>query len=411
MSISASELLSGLKIVSLCHWLQGAAATQYLADLGADVIKVEPMTGAHERHWSGGRTFVNGISSFFIAANRNKRSLAIDLKAAEGRQIILELIAQSDAVLENFRPGVMDRLGLGIEALRKVKPNIILASGTGYGPTGPLRDKPGQDLLAQARSGLIAATGDRFENPKPVGGAIVDQHGGAILALGLLAAYVKLLRTGEGTRVESNLYNAALDLQVEPLTAYLNGGHTPERYRRDGHLATWFHEAPYGVYRLLDGFIAIPLNDPSNLAKALGSERLEKLQEIDRYESRDEYATALASALEGRSIAQVSESFDRYQIWYAPVRDYDEVAADPQTKENQILLAADIDGTPVTLINHPVRYDGGVPNLRHLAIQPGADSRQILRDLGKSESEIRDLGQRQVVALSPVASSSDQHPS
>jgi crotonobetainyl-CoA:carnitine CoA-transferase CaiB-like acyl-CoA transferase len=404
--MSASELLSGLKILSLCHWLQGAAGTQYLADLGADVIKVEPMTGAHERHWSGGRTFVNGVSSFFLAANRNKRSLAIDLKAPEGRQIVLELVARSDAVLENFRPGVMERLGLGFDALRKIKGNIILASGTGYGSAGPLRDKPGQDLLAQARSGLIAATGDRFENPKPVGGAIVDQHAGALLALGLLAAYVKLLNTGQGTRVESNLYNAALDLQAEPLTAYLNGGHTPARYRRDTHLATWFHEAPYGVYRLQDGFIAIPLNDPSKLAKALESAHLEKLQAIDRYEHRDEYAAALASALEGRSMAQVSESFDRYQIWYAPVRDYGEVAADPQTEANQIFLAAEVDGTPVTFINHPVRYDGSAPKLRHLAIQPGADTSQILRALGKSESEIQDLAMRHIVALSPAAVSS-----
>jgi crotonobetainyl-CoA:carnitine CoA-transferase CaiB-like acyl-CoA transferase len=404
--MSASELLSGLKIVSLCHWLQGAAGTQYLADLGADVIKVEPMTGAHERHWSGGRTFVNGVSSFFLAANRNKRSLAIDLKTPEGRQIVLELVARSDAVLENFRPGVMERLGLGFDVLRKIKGNIILASGTGYGSAGPLRDKPGQDLLAQARSGLIAATGDRFENPKPVGGAIVDQHAAALLALGLLAAYVKLLNTGQGTRVESNLYNAALDLQAEPLTAYLNGGHTPARYRRNTHLATWFHEAPYGVYRLQDGFIAIPLNDPSKLAKALGSAHLEKLQAIDRYEHRDEYAASLASALEGRSMAQVSESFDRYQIWYAPVRDYDEVAADPQTEANQIFLAAELDGTPVTLINHPVRYDGSAPQLRHLAIQPGADTSQILRALGKGESEIQDLAMRHIVALSPAAASS-----
>jgi crotonobetainyl-CoA:carnitine CoA-transferase CaiB-like acyl-CoA transferase len=405
--MSAPNPLAGFKVVSFCHWLQGAAATQYLSDLGADVIKIEPMTGAHERHWSGGQSFVKGVSTFFLAANRNKRSLAVDLKNPEGRQLVLDLIAKADAVVENFRPGVMDRLGLGFESLKEIKPSIIFASGTGYGPTGPLKDKPGQDLLAQARSGLIAATGDRFENPKAVGGALVDQHAGALLALGLLAAYVRLLTTGEGTRVESNLYNAALDLQAEPLTAYLNGGHTRERYRRDSHLATWFHEAPYGVYRLKDGFVAVPLNDPSNLAEALGSEQLQALREIDRYERRNEYASALADALAGLTMAQVSERFDQYQIWYAPVLDYDDVAVDPQTEANQIFLAADLDGVPVTLVNHPVRYDGAAPELRHLAIQPGADAIRILRALGKSDSEIQDLGNHNVVALPPATPNSE----
>jgi len=302
-------------------------------------------------------------------------------------------------VLENFRPGVMDRLGLGYEAVRKIKPNIIYASGTGFGPSGPLRDKPGQDLLAQARSGLIAATGDRFYGPKAIGGAIVDQHAGALLALGLLGAYVNQLKTGKGVRVESNLYNAALDLQAEPLTAYLNGGHSRESYRRDPHLATWFHEAPYGVYQLKDGFVAIPLNDPGKLAEALESKSLQQLEQVDRYESRDDYAAALANALKDLTFAQVSERFDRYQIWYAPVCDYDDLAVDPQIKANQVFLAGDVDGTPVTLINHPVRYDGKAPELRHLAIQPGSDAIEILKGLGKNDAELQALVQRGIVAL------------
>jgi crotonobetainyl-CoA:carnitine CoA-transferase CaiB-like acyl-CoA transferase len=397
--MNACNLLSGLKIVSFCHWLQGAAATQYLSDLGADVVKIEPITGAHERHWSGGKGFVKGVSTFFLSANRNKRSLAVNLKEAEGLRIVLELIASSDAVVENFRPGVMDRLGLGFASIKKIKSNIIFASATGFGTTGPLKDKPGQDLLAQARTGLIAGTGDRFAGPKAVGAAIVDQHGGALLAIGVLAAFVKLLKTGEGTRVESNLYNAGIDLQGEALAAYLNAGHTHDRYRRDPRLATWFHEAPYGVYQLVDGFLAIPLNDPHLLAKALNSDELAKLCEVDRYEQRDLYANVLAKALETLTFSEVSQRFDNLGIWYAPVLDYDDVAADPQAEANGVFLATEIDGTPIRLVNHPVRYDGEAPKLRHLAIRPSADARNILRELGHSELEIRDLASRNIVVV------------
>ena len=285
--MNAPRLLAGLKIVSFCHWLQGAGATQYLADLGADVIKVEPPAGAHERHWSGGRTFVNGVSSFYLTANRNKRSLAVDLKNPEGRALVLDLVARAHAVVENFRPGVMDRLGFGYETLRAIHPRLIYASATGFGASGPLRDRPGQDLLVQARTGLMVATGNWEYGPRAAGGAVIDQHAAALLAMGVLAAYVRLLQTGQGTRVESSLYNSGIDLQAEPLTAYLNGNHTPKRNDRDRRLATWFHEAPYGVYPVQDGYIAVPLNKPEDLAAALDDQALRDLCKIDRYERRN----------------------------------------------------------------------------------------------------------------------------
>jgi crotonobetainyl-CoA:carnitine CoA-transferase CaiB-like acyl-CoA transferase len=215
----------------------------------------------------------------------------------------------------------------------------------------------------------------------------------------VLAAFVKLLKTGEGTRVESNLYNAGIDLQGEALAAYLNAGHTNVRYRRDPRLATWFHEAPYGVYQLIDGFLAIPLNDPHLLAKALNSDELAKLCQVDRYEQRDVYAKALAKALATLTFAEVSMHFDKLGIWYAPVLDYDDVAKDPQAKANEVFLATEIDGTPIRLVNHPVRYDGEAPTLRHLAIRPSADARNILRELGHTEEEIRDLASRNIVVV------------
>ena len=169
--------------------------------MGADVVKVEPPKGAFERHWSGANTYVDGISAFYLCANRNKRSLAIDLKHPDAREVVYRLIERADVVVENFRPGVMDRLGFGFRDCVARKADIIYASATGFGGSGPEVAKPGQDLLIQARSGLIDATGGGDNGPTPVGCAAVDQHGGALLAMGILGAYAKRLTTGEGTRV------------------------------------------------------------------------------------------------------------------------------------------------------------------------------------------------------------------
>ncbi|HWL28493.1 MAG TPA: CaiB/BaiF CoA-transferase family protein [Burkholderiaceae bacterium] len=388
-----------MKVLGLCHYLQGPAATQYLADLGADVIKIEPLSGAHERHWAGAKSFIGDISSFFLCANRNKRSLAVDLKAPEGRDIVLKLAAGCDALVENFRPGVLDRLGFGEQALRQVNPDIIYASATGFGATGPMKDSPGQDLLIQARCGLVAGTGERFTDPKVVGAAVVDQHGGALLAMAAIAAYVKKLTSGKGTRVESSLLNAGLDLQNEALMAYVNAGVGRERYRRHKNLATWFHEAPYGVYRCSDDrFLAIGLNDPARLAQALDSAALAELVDLDLYEDRDVYAEAVANAVRSLPYADVARRFDELAIWYAPVHDYDDVKIDPQVQHNRVFEQLNIGAHDVTLVNPPVRYDGELLPTRRIPLYPGADSRDILSDLGFSAAHINDLVERRIIA-------------
>ena len=323
-----------MRVVSFCHYLQGPAAAQYLADMGADVIKVEPPSGAYERHWSGANAFVDGISAFYLAANRNKRSLAVDLKHPDGKALIVRLLERADVLMENFRPGVMDRLGLGYEPVRALNPKIIYASATGYGASGPMADRPGQDLLIQALSGLIAATGN--ERPTAIGFAAADQHGAALLAMGILGAYVRRLQTGQGTRIDANLLNAGLDLQTEPLTIYYSGRASRDAFRRDLNLATWYHEAPYGVYRIADGFLAISLNDPNKLAAALNSEALAALAGLDRHAERDRYAAALAEELAARRYDDLVPGFDQHAIWYARVHDYDELPDDPQIRHNQV---------------------------------------------------------------------------
>ena len=388
-----------MRVVSFCHYLQGPACTQYLADMGADVIKIEPLKGAFERHWSGAKSYVEGVSAFLLAANRNKRSLAVDLKNPEGREIVLRLIDKADAVVENFRPGVLDRLGLGFEAVRARRPDIIYASASGLGASGPAASRPGQDLLMQARSGLIAATGGGDSGPAVVGAAVVDQHGGALLAMGILGAYVRKLQTGIGARVEANLLGAGIDLQSEALTMYFAAPNRKNLLPRDRHVGSWYHDAPYGLYLLADCRIVLSMNDPKKLADALDCETLRGLANIDRYAERDRYARAVADALRNRRFAEVAAVFETHGIWYERVQSYEDLRSDPQAIHNETFREVTIRGKATTLINHPLRYDGKVPAFQGVPLEQGADSLELLAELGYSADEQRRLVDAGVVGI------------
>ncbi|WP_269500037.1 CaiB/BaiF CoA transferase family protein [Castellaniella sp. S9] len=401
-------MLSQMKILSLCHYLQGPGAVQYLADMGADVIKLEPVGGAFERAWSGADVYVGDVSAFYLCANKNKRSLALNLKAPEGRELFFKLLERIDVLVENFRPGVMDRLGLGYEALKARKPGLIYASATGFGGTGPMAEKPGQDLLLQARTGLMAVTGHP-SRPTAVGCAAVDQHGAALLAMGILGAYAKRLTTGEGTRVEGSLFNAGIDLQAEALTGFLSGNFTAAKLQRDEHLATWFHQSPYGVYEALDGFVAISNIDPVKLAQALESDALMDMAHLNRFEDRDDYAREVAAQVARRTIAQISEAFDALSLWYAPVQDYNDLLRDPQALHNEVFRMIEIDGSPATLVNHPIRYDGKAPALHTLALTPGEHSAQILEEIGCTADQIRQLAAQGVVRTADAPAHGKKH--
>jgi crotonobetainyl-CoA:carnitine CoA-transferase CaiB-like acyl-CoA transferase len=381
-------LLDGVKIVSFCHFLQGPAGAQYLADMGADLIKVEPLLGAHERHWSGADVFVEDISGFYLCANRNARSIALDLKSEAGQDVASKLIAKADVVMENFRPGVFARLGFTDDVLRKLNPRLIFASASGYGSTGPMAGRPGQDILMQAASGLISATGTPETGLHPAGAAIADQHGGALLALGIVGALLRLAREGKGTRVEASLINSAIDLQTEPLVNYFAGGMTQERMSREKNLATWFHAAPYGVYPAKDGNVVISLCTDEALAQSLDSEELRQLIGIDRYDERDRVARAVRAATVRFTVAELGERFDKAGVWWSPVNTYDDLLEDPQLIHAQVFRKITVRGRTVHLVNHPNRYDGEVPELRVLALEIGEHTREILDELGYGSDEV-----------------------
>lgn len=387
-------MLEGVRVISLCHYLQGPAGAQYLADMGADVIKVEPIGGAYERRWSGARVFVGELSGFYLCANKNKRSICIDLKSPEGKAAFHKLVASADVVMENFRPGTLDRLGLGYDVLKSNKEDIIFASASGYGSDGPYVGLPGQDLLVQARTGLIAATAGQQPGilPAAAGGAVVDQHGAALFAMGVLGAIIKKMKTGKGTKVECSLFNAGIDLQQEAITNYLNGDKTPDVLRRDPHLATWFHEGPYGIYETADGgHIALSLNALELLDKAIGKSDITGESGFDAYLQRDRIAEDVARRIGVMSLAEAEAALTAHKLWYAPVKNYNDLAVDPQALHNKVFGKVDVEGHEAIYVRHPNRYDGEAPDLRHLATRPGQNTEELLSAAGFSSDEIEAL--------------------
>jgi crotonobetainyl-CoA:carnitine CoA-transferase CaiB-like acyl-CoA transferase len=393
-------MLEQMRVLSFSHWLQGPAASQYLGDMGADVIKVEPLDGAFERRFSPAGAYVDGHSSGLLAANRNKRSIAIDLKHPKAKRIIHRLVETIDVVTENYRVGVLDRLGFGFKDLQRTKPNLIYASATGWGVHGPMVQEPGQDLLAQARTGLIAATGDLATLPSSVGAAIVDQHGGALLALGILAAYVKRLATGEGTRVESSLLTSAIDLQAETLTHFFARGATRANIERDPHIGLWFSDAPYGVYRLCDAHIAVSAGGKfEELPRLLGIPELAELGPDGRKTRRNEYAKLFAAKLETMTFDKVAAVLTSQGIWFSRVQSYDDLPDDPQIAAIGALTRVPVGEAQATLVTHPIRYDGEVRPVRHLPLALGDSTRAVLQEAGYTEDEIAALAAEKAIGV------------
>lgn len=390
------DLLDGVRVVSFNHFLLGPMGIQALGDLGADVIAVEPKAGAFQRSFAGGDIWVDGQSALLLTANRNKRSLALDLKAPEGIAIARKLVESADVVCENFRPGVMEKLGLGYERIREANPSLIYAAASGYGRDGPYAERPGQDLLIQAMSGMAKITGEAVTGPRAVGVSVADHHGAALLALGISAALVRRARTGKGCRVEVNLLSAAIDLQMESLTAWLNAKTEPD-VTAPHRIGGWYYVAPYGIYPVKDGAVAISLTSLAALGEAVEEPALAAISEDKARDHQDEIVAILDKVLPTRTFVQWHERFEPRKVWHAKVNDYADVKADPQVRHNETFVTVTgAMGSPITLVNHPIRYDGEAAEVR-LPPQPlGAQTRDVLAELGYGDSEIADILDRGV---------------
>ena len=377
--------LHGLVVLDFSQFLSGPYASLKLADLGARVIKIErPGSGDLCRNLYLSDTDIDGDNSLFHAINRNKESLAADLRDEEDRALLRALIARADVMIQNFRPGVIERPGFGYDAVREINPRLVYGSISGFGEDGPWRDLPGQDLLAQARSGLLWLTGSRDDPPMPMGLAVADMLAGGALAHGILAALVGRGVHGRGAHVQTSLFEAMIDFQFEVLTTHLNDGRrAPERSAVNGAHA--YLGAPYGVYRTADGYLALAMT-PSleRLAGLMGIDGLERYfnDGAAMMRARDAIKTAIAETTRTRRTADWLAVLQPADIWCSEVLDWPEMLASEafQTLDFEQVIRRNAD-TALHALRSPIRLNGQVLKSARAAPVLGADRAIIVNDL------------------------------
>ncbi len=320
--------LEGLLIADFSQFLSGPSASLRMADLGARVIKIErPGQGDLCRQLYISNLCLDGDSTLFHSINRNKQSFAADLKNPEHVAQLRKLLTHADVMLQNFRPGVMDRAGLRYEAVRELNPRLIYGEVTGYGTQGPWRDKPGQDLLVQSLSGLPYLNGDAGQPPVPFGLAVADMMAGAHLVQGVLAGLLRRATTGKGAHIEVSLLESILDLQFEVLTTYLNdGAKAPVRSSvNNGHA---YLGAPYGIYSTADGYIALAMGSVVALGQLLDCPALATYSDpAQLFDQRDEIKSILVHHLKTHTTSHWLSILEPADIWCADVLTWDRLFA------------------------------------------------------------------------------------
>ena len=312
--------LEGFTVLDFSQFLAGPVAAMRLADLGARVIKIErPGIGDIGRQLAFAGMTLDGDTLSFQIMNRGKESYAADLKNAADLAAVRDLVARADVLIQNFRPGVMERIGLDYESVRVLNPRLVYGSVSGYGPDGPWRDIPGQDLLAQSISGLPWLNGSRDEGPVPVGLSVADLLASCHLAEGITALLLRRERTGEGGLVETSLLEAMLDLQFELISTHLNDPSVVVE-RGGPHGANAFLAAPYGVYPTADGYLALAMNPVPRVGRLIGLAALDAFEDPDTWWSeRERIEDLLAEHLATRPTQAWLDVLQPADVWCAPV--------------------------------------------------------------------------------------------
>jgi crotonobetainyl-CoA:carnitine CoA-transferase CaiB-like acyl-CoA transferase len=392
-------ILSGIRVLDCSIAMAGPFAAQRLGDLGADVVKVEPVTGEWQRHVAAGGARGNKVNVSFLSLNRNKRSLAVDLKSEQGKKILLDLVTTADVFLQNYRPGVAKRLGVDYETLSKINPRLVYVSMSGYGESGPYVNRPGQDLLLQAMSGAMLSTGRAGEAPTAAGQYLVDAVTASTAFEGALAALFHRERTGEGQLVEVNMLDAITTLQMQELSVFTVGG--KEQKRSAEPHAHVFIRAPYGAFATHDGYIVIAFPTLRKLGEILGEESFLTMDdEVDNWSRRDEIFAKTREKLKLKTSAEWLRLFADADLWAGPVYGYQDLVDDPQIKHNGTFVEyyhptegrVKTPGFPIRFSKTPSKVERGAP----LA---GEHTREVLSEAGYDAATIDRLEKDGVVAV------------
>jgi len=376
--------LQGLLVLDFSQFLSGSLATLRLADMGARVIKIErPGAGDLGRSLYLSDTDVHGENTLFHAINRNKQSYAADLKSVSDLEKLRHLITHADVMVQNFRPGVMERLGLGYESVSKLNNRLVYGVVSGYGNAEDWRDRPGQDLLAQARSGIMWLSGNEGDPPTPMALAIADMLAGHNLCQGILACLVRRGVSGRGGLVETSLIEALLDFQFEVLTTYLNdGGRLPRRSSfRNAHA---YLAAPYGVYDTANGYLALAMTHLPTLGKLLALPELENISDsAEGFRRRDEIKRVIAQRLKEDTNEHWLEILNAADIWCAEVMDWPKLRASKAFEQLAMLQTlTDGRGSEILTTRLPIRVDGRLLTSARLAPRVGEHTETIQKEFG-----------------------------
>ena len=385
--------LAGVKVLDLTQIMAGPMCTMLLADMGADVIKIERPGGGDDTRRMGSR-YSERFAAGFLALNRNKRSIALDLRGDDGKAVFKRMAETADIVVENFRPGVMDRLGLGYETLAAINPRLVYASISGFGGTGPYRNRGGFDLVAQGMSGLMSITGFPGGPPAKVGVPITDIGAGSFTAVGILAAYIHAQRTGQGQQVDGSLMEAGIAYTVWESSEYFATGEIP------GPLGSAHRvNAPYQALRTSDGYINIgAASQPTweQFCRAIGREELiedPRYKEPNDRKAREEELAELLEGIMGEHTTEHwMEQLEAAGVVAGPIYDMEQVYSNEQVLAREMMVEIDDDELgKIKNIGVPVKLSATPGRIRHRGPALGEHSREVLLEHGYTEGEVDEL--------------------
>ncbi len=392
--------LRKIKVLDLTQVMAGPFCCQLLADMGADVTKVEPPGTGEQSRRSLGFRMKGDDTAAFLAVNRNKKSVTLNLKEDAAREVFYRLARDADVLVENFRPGVTKKLGIDYETLKELNPRLIYASISGFGQTGPYAMRAGYDLIAQGMSGVMSVTGEPGGPPAKCGIPIGDLSAGLFCAFGILTAHVAREETGEGQHVDTSLFEGALALSIWETAELWATGRIPQPFG-SAHRLT----APYQALKTSDGYINVGANNQrlwTRFCVAMGREELAEdarfVTNDDRMKNRAELTGELEKTLVEKSTKEWEEIFLEAGFPVGPIHDYGQVFEDPHTLAREMMVEMDhpVEGT-VKGLGIPVKLSETPGEIRHAAPLLGEHTEETLKGLGYSEEKIADLRERKVI--------------